>query len=398
MIDQRISGLKDELIRLRRDFHRHPELGFHEERTSTVISDYLDRLGMEVHRGIGKTGVVGVLRGRKPGKTVMLRSDMDALPIQEQNDVEYMSVNDGVMHACGHDGHMAILLGAATVLSAERDKLPGIVKFVFQPAEESLGGAKYMIEDGVLEDPRVDAVFGLHLINQIPRGYIACKSGTIMANMDGFIVTIMGRGGHGAMPEGGIDAILMSSQVITALQGIATKQISPLNPVIVHVGIIRGGEAPNVIADTVVLEGTVRTLDESARKLIPGSMERIISGITSTMGGSYELDYQTGYPATINDATMTEMVKKAALEAVGSDCVFEHPSAMISEDMSFYLQKVPGSYFFVGSGNAAKGLCQPHHNSRFDIDEEALVVGAHMMFSVAVSYLNTQTGRKTNSI
>jgi amidohydrolase len=387
MIDEKISGIKDEMIRLRRDFHRHPELGLQEERTARVVADYLRNLGLEVFEGIGKTGVVGMLNGRSPGKTVMLRADMDALPIQEINDVEYRSVNDGVMHACGHDGHMAILLGAAAVLSGMRDKLVGRVKFVFQPAEESLGGARYMIADGVLDNPRVDAAFGLHLISLLPMGYIGWKSGPIMASMDPFTITIKGKGGHGALPESGIDAILMSAQVITALQGLVTKEISPTSPVVINVGTIKGGDAPNVIAETVVLEGTVRTLDTLVQQTIPERMERIISGITKSMGGSFELDYQKGYPATINDAAMTEIVKDRAVEMVGEDYVLEVPSAMISEDMSFYLQKVPGSYFYVGAGNLEKGFSQPHHNARFDIDEQALEVGARMMCNLAISYL-----------
>ena len=387
MIDQKISELKDEMVRLRRDFHQHPELGFQEKRTAGIIADYLLGLGMEVFKGIGKTGVVGVLNGNSPGKTVMLRSDMDALPIQEINDVEYRSKNDGVMHACGHDGHMAILLTAARVLSGMRDKLHGRVKFVFQPAEESLGGARFMIADGVLDNPKVDAAFGLHLISQLPLGYVGWKSGPIMASMDPFTITIKGKGGHGAIPEGGIDAILISASVITALQGLVTKEISPMSPVVINVGTIKGGDAPNVIAETVVLEGTVRALDTNVQQTIPERMERIISGIAMSMGGSYELDYQSGYPVTVNDAAMTGIVRDIAVQVAGKEFALEVPSAMISEDMSFYLQKVPGSYFYVGAGNFENGLCQPHHNARFDFDEEALVVGARMMCNLALSYL-----------
>ena len=387
MIDEKISGITEEMIRLRRDFHRYPELGFAETRTSGIIAEYLRNLGLEVSEGVGTTGVVGVLNGNRTGKTVMLRADMDALPIQELNEVEYRSVNDGVMHACGHDGHMAILLGTAAVLSGMRDRLNGQVKFVFQPAEESLGGARNMIADGVLDNPRVDAAFGLHLISLLPLGYIGYKPGPIMASMDPFTITIKGKGGHGAMPESGIDAILISASVITALQSLVTKEISPISPAVVHVGTINGGDASNVIADKVVMEGTVRTLDMNVQQLIPRHMERMLTGITQAMGGEYELDYSSGYPATINDAAMTKVVQDIAEQVVGKDFVFEVPSAMISEDMSFYLQKVPGSYFYVGAGNVEKGFSQPHHNSRFDIDEQALAVGAKMMCSLAVSYL-----------
>ena len=393
MIDEKISGLKDEMIRLRRDFHQHPELGFQEKRTARIIAEYLHRLGMEVFEGIGTTGVVGVLTGNSPGKTVMLRADMDALPIQELNDVEYRSVNEGVMHACGHDGHMAILLGTAAVLSSMRDKLTGRIKFVFQPAEETLGGASFMIADGVLDNPKVDAAFGLHLISMLPLGYIGWKSGPIMASMDPFTITMKGKGGHSSIPEGGIDAIHMSASVITALQGLVTKEISPMSPVVIHVGTIKGGDASNVIAETVVMEGTVRTLDTLVQQTIPQRMERIISGIAKGMGGSYELDYQKGYPATVNDAAMTQLVHDIAVQVVGKDFTLEVPSAMISEDMSFYLEKVPGSYFYVGAGNVEKGLSQPHHNARFDFDEQALVVGTRMMCNLAIAYLGKVTSR-----
>ena len=309
------------------------------------------------------------------------------MPIHELNDVEYRSVNDGVMHACGHDGHMAILLGTASVLSGMRDKLHGRVKFVFQPAEESLGGAGFMIEDGVLDNPKVDAAFGLHLISMLPLGYVGWKSGPIMASMDPFTITMKGKGGHSSIPEGGIDAIQMSASVITALQGIVTKEISPMTPVVIHVGTIKGGDAPNVIAETVVMEGTVRTLDTLVQQTIPERMERIISGIAGSMGGSYELDYKKGYPGTVNDAAMTQIVHDIAVQVAGEDFVLEVPSAMISEDMSFYLREVPGSYFYVGAGNVEKGLSQPHHNARFDFDEQALVMGARMMCSLAISYL-----------
>ena len=387
MIDEKISGITDEMIRLRRDFHRHPELGFAEKRTAGIIAEYLRNLGLEVFEGVGTTGVIGILNGNSTGKTLMLRADMDALPIQELNEVGYRSVNDGVMHACGHDGHMAILLGTAAVLSGMRDRLSGRVKFVFQPAEETLGGARNMIADGVLDSPKVDAAFGLHLISLLPLGYIGYKPGPIMASMDPFTITIKGKGGHCAMPESGIDAILISAQVITALQSLVTKEISPISPVVINVGTINGGDAPNVIADKVVMEGTVRTLDTNVQQLIPRHMERMLAGITQAMGGEYELDYSTGYPITINDAAMTKLVQDVAEQVVGKDFVFEVPSAMISEDMSFYLQKVPGSYFYVGAGNVEKGFTQPHHNSRFDIDEQALAVGAKMMCNLAVSYL-----------
>ncbi|HOO47161.1 MAG TPA: amidohydrolase [Deltaproteobacteria bacterium] len=388
MIDKHIADLLDEMIDLRRDFHKHPELGYEEKRTGKIIAEYLRGLGMEVHEGIGVTGVVGLLRGESPGRTVMLRADMDALPIQEESDAEYRSIHDGVMHACGHDGHMAILMGTAGVLNRMKDSFSGCVKFVFQPAEESLGGAKKMIEDGVLENPHVDAAFGLHLISMLPTGYIGWKYGPIMAGMDSFTITIKGKGGHCAMPEGGVDAILISAQVISALQSLATREISPLSPAVIHVGTIHGGNAPNVIADRVVLEGTVRTLDKHVQELIGQRMERLLAGITQAMGGSFELEYTSGYPVTVNDADMTDMVKAAGQQVVGLDHLLEMPPAMASEDMSLYLQRVPGSYFYVGARNTEKGFVHPHHNSLFDFDEHALTTGAAMMCRLAISFLD----------
>jgi len=390
MIDKHAAELSREMIELRRDFHKHPELGFEEKRTGKVIADYLGSLGMDVFTGVGKTGVYGVLQGKGPGKTVMLRADMDALPIQELGDCEYKSIHDGVMHACGHDGHMAILLGTAKILSRMRESFSGSIKFVFQPAEESLGGAKSMIEGGVLDNPKVDAAFGLHLISMLPVGYVGWKYGPIMAGMDAFTITIKGKGGHCAMPEGGVDAILISSQVISALQSLVTREISPISPVVIHVGTIKGGNAPNVIADQVVLGGSVRTLEQHVQRLIPERMERVIAGITHGMGGSFELDYKNGYPTTVNNPEITDLVRNAAGLVVGEDHVIEMPPTMASEDMSFYLQKVPGSYFYVGAGNAEKGITQPHHNSRFDIDETALELGAAMMCRLALSYLELQ--------
>ncbi|HDP26464.1 MAG TPA: amidohydrolase, partial [Deltaproteobacteria bacterium] len=347
-----VSRYQEEMIRLRRDFHQHPELGFQEKRTAGVIAEYLRTVGVSIQEGIGKTGVIGLLSGKLPGKTLLLRADMDALPIQEQTGAAYASVHENIMHACGHDGHMAILLGTARTLSELRNAFTGTVKFVFQPAEENLGGAREMIRDGVLENPRVDGAFGLHIINQIPVGMIAYRSGAIMAAMDSFMIRIKGKGGHSAMPEGGIDAIAIAAQVALTIQGLIQKELSPLTPLIVNVGSFHGGTAANVIAETVELTGTVRCLDEQVRKSIPGRMERILRGITTSMRGDFELEYSSGYPPTINNARMTELVRLLAIEVAGADSVFEVPPTMASEDMSFYLQQVPGSYFYVGGGNA----------------------------------------------
>ena len=384
-IDTEVLLIADEVIRLRRDFHKYPEKGFEEERTSSVIVQYLSDLGLEVTKGIAKTGVVGLLRGNKTGKTVMLRADMDALPLQEKNEIDYKSVHAGVMHACGHDGHMAILLGTARLLSAMRSSFSGQVKFVFQPAEENLGGAKIMIHEGILEKPKVDAAFGLHLISLIPCGYIGYRQGAIMAGMDTFTIRVLGKGGHSAMPDGGIDSIAMSGQVITSLEKIISNEISPV-PLIINIGTVHGGYAPNIIADLVELSGTVRCLDEEVRKTIPQRIERVLMEITSPMRGRYELSYEEGYPVTVNDAAMTDLMRLAAERVVGPGRTFEVPPSMASEDMSFYLQKVPGSFFFVGAG-VPDIKNEPHHNPCFNLDERALSIGMEMMANIALDFL-----------
>jgi len=386
-ISKEVMSLKEEMVRLRRDFHQNPELGLKERRTAGVIERYLKDLNLTVSANIGGTGVVGLLKGGKPGKTLLLRADMDALPIPEQTDAAYRSLNKGVMHACGHDGHMAILLTVARILSERRESIPGTVKFVFQPGEEGFGGAKLMIADGVLENPRVDAAMALHLFTSIPSGVIGVRPGPIMASMDNFTITILGRGGHGAIPDEGVDAILMSAHVITALQSLISRETSPLNPLVVHVGTIRGGNAANVVADRVVLAGTVRTLDDRLRRSIPQSMTRILDGIIPAFRGTYEFEYEEGYPAVVNDETMTELARETAKKVVGRENVREVERGMISEDMAFVLREVPGCFFYVGAGGRGQGVYAPHHNARFDFDEDALMIGAEMMTRAAMTYL-----------
>lgn len=382
-----ILNLKEEMISLRRDFHQHPELGMEEKRTAEKISKFMSELGFKVTTGIGKTGVVGLMKANGPGKTLLLRADMDALPIQEQNEVHYKSLHDGIMHACGHDGHMAILLTVAKILHGYRNDFSGNIKFVFQPGEEGFAGARLMIEDGVLEDPRVDATFALHLMTPFPIGSVALCSGPMMACMDNFTITIKGRGGHAAMPEEGADAILMSAQVISTLQSLISKEVSPTTPLVVHVGTIHGGNAFNIVADQVDLKGTVRTHDEKLRKSMPERMDRIIKGVTAALRGTHKLDYQFCYPPVVNDLSLAELVKSIGAQVVGDGQVLEAAPIMGSDDMAFFLKEVPGCYFFVGAANPEKGFDQPHHNAGFDFDEDALVVGAEMMTRIALAYL-----------
>ena len=386
-IHDEIIILKEEMIALRRDFHQHPEPGMQEKRTAQVISDRLSDLGLQVKGGVGKTGVVGLLDGKGPGKTLLLRADMDALPIQEENDVSYCSLNRGVMHACGHDGHMAILLTVAKILSNCRKAFSGRIKFVFQPGEEGFAGARLMVEDGVLKDPDVDAAFALHLVTDLPVGILATRSGSLMACMDSFTLKIKGKGGHAGFPEAGVDAILMGAHVVSVLQSLISKEVSPTTPIVVHIGTIKGGRNFNVVADSVELKGTVRLFDETLRKSMPERINRIAGGVTAALRGTHNLDYQLGYPSLANDAEMTELVKDAAIQVVRKERVVEKGPVMGSDDFAFFLKEVPGCYLFVGAANEERGLNHPNHHSMFDFDEEALVLGAETMTEVALAYL-----------
>jgi amidohydrolase len=389
VIEAEADGLNGEVIRLRRDFHAHPELGFHEHRTSEVIARYCDGLGLEVRTRVARTGVTALLRGALPGRTVMLRADMDALPIQERAEVSYRSVTPGVMHACGHDGHMAILLGTASLLAAHRGALRGNVLFVFQPAEENLGGARLMIEEGVLGNPAVDAAFGLHLISILPRGYIGTCKGPFMAAMDTFTIRVRGRSGHSAMPEGSVDAISLSARIIAGLGEGVRQGLPSGSRHLVNIGMVRGGSAPNIVADLVELEGTVRCLDEQDLPEIPELMEAFLRNAAQAGGGSCELVYEQGYPLTVNDPAMTEIVMEAGGLVVGADHVMDLPPSMASEDMSFYLREVPGCFFFVGAGSPDATANIPHHNPLFTIDEKSLDIGLRMLASTAARFLDT---------
>jgi amidohydrolase len=387
IIDAEVSGIYEEMVRLRRDFHAHPELGLKEKRTSGIIAEYLRGLGLEVETGMAKTGVVGLLAGESPGRTLMLRSDMDALPVQEKGDAPYRSMNKNVMHACGHDGHMANLLGTAAVLSRFRKGLKGQVKFVFQPAEEMPGGARLMVEEGVLENPKVDAAFGLHLVTALPLGYIGWTRGTMMAAMDTFNLRIRGKSGHSAMPEGSVDAILASARVISALQDLIIKDTTSPKAALVNVGTVNGGSAPNVVAEEVVLTGTVRTIDREVRAGFPAAMMRVMTEAAGDMKATFELDYEHGYPPVVNDPAMADFLADVIRKTPWGQGLIELPPVMGSEDMSFYLEKVPGCFIFLGAGNPERGLTAPLHSSSFDFDESALTIGATIFSRLALTFL-----------
>jgi amidohydrolase len=382
-----VAAMAEELVATRRDLHAHPELGYQERRTAGIVAGRLREMGIEVREGVAETGVIGLLRGARPGPTVLLRADMDALPIQEASEVPYRSQAPGVMHACGHDGHTAILLGTARVLAAQRERLPGAVKFVFQPAEEGGAGADRMIAEGALADPTVEAAFGLHMWNDGPIGAIGVREGPMMASADAFDLTVQGRGGHAAGPHRTIDPILTAAHMIVALQSLVSRETDPLQSAVVTVGRIQGGDIRNVIPDHVLLQGTVRAFDAALRQAIPQRLERMVRGVTEAFGGAYELAYHFGYPCLVNDAAMAEVVRAAARPVVGDEHVLVAPQVMGAEDMSYFLQQVPGCFFRVGSANAERGLTRPHHNPGFDFDEAALPIGVEVLAGAARRFL-----------
>ena len=372
-IREEIKNIKDEIYAIRRHFHRYPELSFKEFNTAETISEHLDELGISHKKGVGKTGIVGEINFG-PGPTIALRADMDALPIQEENNLDYKSLNDGVMHACGHDGHMAILLGAANALSKNSKLKKGTVRFIFQPAEEGLGGAKYMIEDGCLD--KVDEIYGLHLWNYQLYGEVGIKDGPVMASADLFDIEVSGKGGHGATPQGTVDAIVVSSNLVTMLQTIVSRNTNPLESTVLSIGKIKGGHNFNIISDKVHMSGTTRAYTEENRKMIKQRMKEVIEGVSKSFGADIKLNYKDGYPPTVNHSSQVEKVLEAARSVVANGAKNPYLS-MGGEDFSYYLQNKPGCFFFVGSApNENEILSTPHHCSHFNIDERALLIGA----------------------
>ncbi|NER39254.1 MAG: amidohydrolase [Oscillatoria sp. SIO1A7] len=373
-----LRELQPYLVRWRRNLHQRPELGFQENLTSAFVSEKLQKWGIFHQTGIAKTGIVATIAGAKPGPVLGIRADMDALPIQEENEVSYKSQHDGVMHACGHDGHTAIALGVARHL-AKHPPTAGTVKIIFQPAEEGPGGAKPMIEAGVLENPRVDAIIGLHLWNNLNIGTVAVRTGPFMAATDLFECTIRGKGGHGAMPHQTVDSILVATQAVQALQTIVARNIDPLDSAVVTVGKLHAGTARNVIADRAELAGTVRYFNSTLEKLVRQRFDEILTGVCQTHGASYDLNYWNLYPPVINDRAIADLVRSCASEVVENQSKIDSEyQTMGAEDMSLFLQAVPGCYFFLGSANSAKNLAYPHHHPRFNFDENVLSVGVEI--------------------
>ncbi len=373
---------KKELIDVRRYIHQYPEIEFQEIKTSQLVMDHLERLGYPYENKIAKTGVVSLIDSGKPGKTVLVRADMDALPIHEENNCEYRSKNDGVMHACGHDGHTSILMAYASELKRDFATLipKGRVLLVFQPAEEGGGGAQIMVEKGILEKYKVDAAFALHVWNHIDIGKIGIVNGPIWASVDQFKITVHGKSGHGALPQHSVDPILVSAHIITALQSIVSRNIDPLEPCVITVGSINSGNAFNAIPDKAVMRGTVRTYSKEVHNSFPQRMEKIAEGIAESFGAKAEVDYFKIDKLTINDPTCADFVRQAVKNVLNENAITEKDvRSMGGEDFSAFLEKIPGCYFLIGSRNPNKNCVYPHHHSKFDFDEDALPIGLEIM-------------------
>jgi amidohydrolase len=386
-IRAQIRELQEEMIRFRRDLHAHPERGMQEERTAKRVAEALKPHFPDVQTGIAKTGVSTVLRPEGSiARAIMMRADMDALPIQEESSAEYASRTPGVMHACGHDGHTSILLHAAEVAAADPEAFGGSVRFVFQPAEEQPGGAVPMIREGILTDPPIEAAFGLHLWNSLPTGKVAVTAGPMMAAADEFELVVRGRGGHGALPHQTVDAIVIASHLVVALQTLVSRNADPTKTAVVSIGVLNAGENFNVIAETARLRGTMRTFDAQMREELIRRLREVAEGVCTTFGAECELHFEGVYPALVNDPTMADFVAKVAAEVVGQENVIRDLTLMGAEDMSFFLREVPGAYFFLGAGSEERGLTHPHHSPYFDFDEDAMPIGAEIFLRIMERY------------
>ncbi|MBW1781194.1 MAG: amidohydrolase [Deltaproteobacteria bacterium] len=385
---ERVHAHREQIIKTRRDLHRIPETAFKEEKTSAYVARCLREEGLVVRTGIAQYGVVGLMETGTPGPVLMIRSDMDALPIEEKTGLPFASIHGGTMHACGHDGHMAMALGTAVILNSVKQKLKGTIKFLFQPAEEGPGGAKPMIDAGVMENPRVDYCMGCHLWPGTPRGTIGVKAGPLMAAMDRFDIRIIGKGGHGAMPHVCVDALDTGVQVINALQRIVSRQMNPLSPAVVTVGSFQSGTAFNIIPSEANISGTTRTFDRNIWKSWPDRIEQVVRGVCRSMGADYELAYSEGYPPLQNDASIAEVIRECAENVVGAEQVIEPEPTMGGEDMAFYLERAKGCFFFLGTGREG---CASLHSPEFDFDEDVLLAGVETFCRTALKLLGRET-------
>jgi amidohydrolase len=394
-LKEEAAALQEQLVAWRRDFHEHPELGFQEVRTAGIVAEHLQDLGLEVSTGVGKTGVVALVEPddlAPDAPTVMLRFDMDALPIHEENDVPYRSQVDGVMHACGHDGHTAIGMGVAQLLTRHRNQLPGRVKLVFQPAEEGLGGALAMIEDGVLDAPKPTASFGLHLWSRLPLDQVVVQSGPLWARAGKFALTVHGLGGHGAMPHETVDATLIAAQILVAWQSIVARNINPTDTAVISVGVFKSGDAANIISEKAYLEGTYRVYKDEVADLLLGRMEEMADRISAGFGGSSRFEHPGWVPATVNAEAEAALMQGVAEQVVGPEQVTQITPMMVGEDMSEFLNRVPGCFILVGASDPAGPMHSPHHSPTFDFDERMLPTGVALLASAAVEYLDKMAG------
>lgn len=387
-LKEQVAAESARIVELRRWFHSHPELGMQEHNTAAKIRAELDALGI-ANSTIAETGVVAVIEGAaesaSPEKTVALRADMDALPVEELNQVDYKSQNSGISHACGHDSHMAALLGAAAVLNRCKDKFSGTVKLFFQPGEELLAGAKKIIEEGGLDG--VDSIFGLHLMPDIPCGQLSIDYGARMSSADYFDIDVIGKGGHGGFPHLATDPIMITSSIVQNLQSIVSREVNPQSPAVVSVCKFNAGTKSNIIPDRATLAGTIRTYDETTRDSTAKSVERIAENIAKAHGGTIEYRYSRGTAPTVNHSCSVDLAREVAVELFGENSLADYPPVTGAEDFALYLQRVPGAFIFVGCGNEKEGACYPLHSSRYNIDEDALSIAALMHCSYALKYL-----------
>ena len=386
-----VKGIQEQIIAWRRELHQFPETGHDIPKTAAYISEKLDELGIEYRANVGGHGIVALIKGEKDGKTIALRADMDALAVEEKTELSFASTN-GNMHACGHDGHMAMLLGAAKIINSHKNEIEGNVKLIFQPAEEGPGGAKPMINDGALLNPKVDAAISIHVGDIFPgvvgNGQIGICYGTVQACLDKFNIRIKGKGCHGAMPNTGVDPIVIAAHVINALQTIVSREVKPTNPAVVTIGKLHAGSSYNIIPDYVDIEGTARAIDQVEREKIAAHMESIVAGISKGMQGDYEFNYTFGYPPMVNDAVFTENMVETIKKVVDEkDIVVITEPTMGGEDFAYFLLEVPGTYMYLGTNNSEKGIVYPQHNARFDIDEEVLWRGSSVMAQGALDWL-----------
>jgi len=375
--------LSDDVIAMRRDLHMHPELGFEEHRTANIVAGRLRALGFDVHEHVGRTGVVGVIHGAKPGRTIMLRADMDALPIAEERTHSYRSQSEGRMHACGHDGHVAILLGAAALIADRRDELAGTVCLVFQPAEEGLGGAKVMIEDGLFERFKIERAYGLHLSTKYRTGVLGFREGPMYASSDSIEIDVTGIGGHGSAPHDAVDPIYAAATFITSVQQVVSRQVDPLEPAVVTIGSIHAGTTHNVIPRQCRMLGTVRAFSTNVREAMPGRIERVLKACCEASGATYDYTYLWRYPVTANDPQQTQYARALAEHVVGDRMVVDASQLMGAEDFSFFAERVPACFYTLGASSSPE-TSHPHHSSLFDIDEAALSNGVAMMTALAL--------------